>query len=85
VRADVDSARLAVRAALALLEADQEAVEASRERQRLAEARYASGAGSALELSDANLSRTSAEAQLVQAEYQLASARAQLLRALGRG
>lgn len=85
VRADVDSARLAVRAALALLEADQEAVEAARERQRLAEARYASGAGSALELSDAILSRTSAEAQLVQAEYQLASARAQLLRALGRG
>ena len=85
VRADVDSARLAVRAALALLEADQEAVEAASERQRLAEARYASGAGSALELSDAILSRTSAEAQLVQAEYQLASARAQLLRALGRG
>jgi outer membrane protein len=85
VRADVDSARLAVRAAQALQEADREAVEAARERQRLAEARYANGAGSSLELSDALLARTSAEAQLVQAEYQLAQARAKLLRALGRG
>lgn len=85
VRADVDSARLDVRAAQALLEADREAVEAARERQRLAEARYGSGAGSSLELSDAILARTSAEGQLVQAEYQLAQARARLLRALGRG
>jgi outer membrane protein len=84
VQADVDSARLDVRAAIALLEADGEAVEAARERHRLAEARYASGAGSSLELSDALLARTSAEAQLVQAEYQLAQARARLLRALGR-
>jgi outer membrane protein len=85
VRADVDSARLSVRAALALLDADREAVEAARDRQRLAEARYTSGAGSSLELSDAILARTSAEAQLVQAEFQLAQARAKLLRALGRG
>lgn len=85
VRADVDSARLDVRAALALLDADKDAVDSARERQRLAEARYTSGAGSSLELSDALLARTNAEAQLVQAEYQLAQARARLLRALGRG
>ena len=84
VQADVDSARLDVRAAIALLEADREAVEAARERHRLAEARYSSGAGSSLELSDALLAMTSAEAQAVQAEYQLAQARARLLRALGR-
>lgn len=85
VRTDVDSARLGVRAAQALLEANAEAVDAAREQQRLAEARYAAGAGSSLELSDAILARTTAEAQLVQAEYQLAQARASLLRALGRG
>jgi outer membrane protein len=85
VRADVDSARLDVRAASAVLEADRDAVGSARERQRLAEARYSSGAGSSLELSDALLARTNAEAQLVQAEYQLAQARARLLRALGRG
>lgn len=85
VRADVDSARLDVRGALALLEANREAVEAARERNRLAEARYASGAGSSLELSDALLALTNAEGQLVQAEHQLAQARARLLRALGRG
>jgi outer membrane protein len=85
VRADVDAARLDVVAAQALLEADREAVDAARDRMRLAEARYANGAGSALELSDAILARTNAESQLVQAEYQLAQARARLLRALGRG
>ncbi|HSM92396.1 MAG TPA: TolC family protein [Anaeromyxobacteraceae bacterium] len=84
VRGDVDTARLGVVAALALLDADREAVEAARDRLRLAEARYANGAGSALELSDAQLARTNAEAQLVQAEYKLAQARAALLRALGR-
>jgi outer membrane protein len=84
VRADVDSARLDVLAAKSLLDADREAVEAARDRQRLAEARYSSGAGSSLEISDAIVARTSAEAQLVQAEFQLAQARAKLLRALGR-
>jgi outer membrane protein len=84
VRGDVDAARLDVVAAQALLDADREAVEAARDRLRLAEARYANGAGSALELSDAQLARTNAESQLVQAEYKLAQARATLLRALGR-
>lgn len=84
VRADVDAARLDVVAAQALLDADREAVEAARNRLRLAEARYANGAGSALELSDAQLAQTNAEAQLVQAEYKLGQARATLLRALGR-
>jgi outer membrane protein len=82
--ADLDAARLDVRAAIALLDADREAVEASRERMRLADARYSSGAGSSLELSDAQLALTSAEAQRVQAEFQLAQARAALLSALGR-
>jgi outer membrane protein len=84
VRGDVDAARLDVVGAQALLDADREAVEAARDRLRLAEARYANGAGSALELSDAQLTQTNAESQLVQAEYKLAQARAALLRALGR-
>jgi outer membrane protein len=84
VRADVDAARLDVLAAQAVLAADREAVESARDQLRLAEARYANGAGSSLELSDAQLARTNAEAQSVQAVYQLAQARARLLRALGR-
>jgi outer membrane protein len=84
LQADVDVARLDVRAAVALADANREAVVAARERLRLAEARYSSGAGSSLELSDAQVARTNAEAQAVQADFQLAQARARLLRALGR-
>ena len=84
VRLDVDQARLAVRAAKASLSAADDALANSREQLRLAEGRYQVGAGSILELSDAQVSATSAAAQRVQAGYNLATARAQLLRALGR-
>jgi outer membrane protein len=56
----------------------------ARERLRLAEGRYQAGAGSLLELSDAQVALTAAAAQQVRAEYELAAARAALLRALGR-
>jgi outer membrane protein len=84
VRLEVDSARLALRATKSALGAAEEALVNARERLRLAEGRYQAGAGSLLELSDAQVALTSAAAQQVRAEYELASARAELLRALGR-
>jgi outer membrane protein len=84
VRVDVDAARLAVRAAKATLGAAGEALVNARERLRLAEGRYQAGAGSAIELGDAQVALTTAAAQRVQAEYNLATSRAQLVRALGR-
>jgi outer membrane protein len=84
VRLEVDQARLAVRAAKAALSAAGEALLNARERLRLAEGRYQTGAGSVIELGDAQVALTAAAAQRVQAEYSLSSARAQLLKALGR-
>jgi len=84
VRVDVDTARLAVRAARATIGAAEDAVSSAREQLRLAEQRYATGVGSIIELNDAQVAYTTSAAQLVQARYTLASARAQLLAALGR-
>jgi outer membrane protein len=84
VRLELEQARLAVRAAKAALGAAGEALVNARERLRLAEGRYQIGAGSIIELGDAQVALTAAGAQKVQADYVLASARAQLLRALGR-
>jgi outer membrane protein len=84
VRLEVEQARLAVRAAKASLVATAEALESAREQLRLAEGRYQTGAGSALELSDAQVTATTAGAQRVRAGYDLATARAQLLKAVGR-
>ena len=84
IRADVDSARLAVRAAGASRGAAKEALQNARERLRLAEERYLQGVGSSIELGDAQLALTLAAAQSAQSDYRLASSRALLLRALGR-
>jgi outer membrane protein len=84
VRLDVDSARLAVRAAKATIGAADDAVTSAREQLRLAEQRFATGVGNIIELNDAQVAYSSAAAQVVQAHYSLASARAQLLAALGR-
>jgi len=84
VRFDVEQASLAVRAAKAVIEADRETVVNARDRLRLAEGRYETGVGSAIELGDAQVALTTAEAQTVQADDRLSTARAQLLRALGR-
>lgn len=83
VRLEVEQAQLAVRATSAVLGAADEAVFNARERLRLAEGRYQTGVGSGLELADAELALSAAQAQRVQAEYNLASARSQLLRAVG--
>lgn len=84
IRAEVDAARLAVRAAKETLSATGEAQVNARVRLRLAEERYQVGVGSAIELGDAQVALTQAAAQAVQADDRLATARAQLLRALGR-
>jgi len=84
VRLDVEQARLAVRAAKAGIGAANEAALNAQERLRLAEGRYEAGVGNVIELADAQLALTAAQAQAVQAQFQLSSARAALLRALGR-
>lgn len=84
LRLRVEEARLGVRGGKAALEASEEALTAARERLALAEGRYQTGLGSAIELSDAQLALTNAAAQKVRAERDVALARAQLLFALGR-
>jgi outer membrane protein len=84
VRLDVDSARLAVRAAKATIGAVEDALTSAREQLRLAEQRYATGVGNIIELNDAQVAYTTAAAQVVSARYTLATARAQFLAAMGR-
>jgi outer membrane protein len=84
VRVEVEQAQLSVRAAQAGGVAADEAVTSARELLRLAEGRYTGGLGNVIELGDAQVAFTGAQAQAVQARYNLALARAQLLGALGR-
>lgn len=84
VRLDVDTSRLAVRAAKATIGAAQDAATNAHEQLRLAEQRFATGVGNIIELTDAQVVYTSAAAQLVESRYALSAARAQLLAALGR-
>ena len=84
VRLEVQNARLAIDTGKAQTEDAAEALANMEERLRLAEARYQTGAGSIIELADAQLARDQAAQQKVQAEFTLATARAQLLQALAR-
>ncbi len=84
VRLELEQALLDVAAAREGVEVAAEVVIAADEKLRLADGRYKAGAGSALELSDAQVSATQAAAQAVQARFTLATARAALLAALGR-
>jgi len=84
VRVDVEQAALAVKAARASLTAALVALENAKKQLQLAEARYAAGMGSVIELSDAQVTRTTAAAQEVSARFSLASSRAALVGALGR-
>jgi outer membrane protein len=83
VSVDVEQGRLAVRGAKSTIGGAEEALSNAREQLRLAEARYQTGQGSIIELADAQVAYTTAEAQEVSARFGLASARAQLLAALG--
>lgn len=82
-RLGLQQALLDVAAAKASLGVAGEALAAAQEKLRLAEGRYRTGAGSALELSDAQLAATRAAGQVVQARFTLSTARAALLAALG--
>jgi outer membrane protein len=83
VRLDVEQARLSIRAYKNTIAATKDALTNSRDLLRLAEGRYATGVGGVIELGDAQVAYSNAEAQVVQAEYNLAVARTQLLAALG--
>jgi len=83
VQVDIEQGRLGVQAAKATIGAADEALVNARSQLTLAEKRYQHGLGSAVELGDAQVAYTSAEAQVVQAKFNLAAARAQLLAALG--
>jgi outer membrane protein len=83
VSVDVVQGQLAVRAAKSSIDGAEEALTNAREQLRLAEARYQTGQGSIIELADAQVAYTTAEAQEVSARYSLASARAQFLMAVG--
>jgi outer membrane protein len=79
----LDSARAQIIANRVNVLASTEAVTAARAQLRLAEARYAQGLGSQIELADAQTAVTTAEGNLVTAQFQLADAWAQLRRAIG--
>jgi len=78
----LDSSRSQIVANRANAQASTEAVTAARAQLQLAEARYAQGLGSQIELADAQTAVTTAEGNLVTAEFQLATAWAQLRRAI---
>ncbi len=84
IRLEVTQAHFALRGAKASLNAAHEVQKNANERLRLAEARYQAGAGSIIELEDAETQASSASGQVVQAEYSIFVGRAQLERALGR-
>jgi outer membrane protein len=84
IRVALEQAFLGVRAARSSVQAATEAEASAREQLRLAEGRFQAGAGSIIELGDAQVTLSNAAAQRVQAEYNLSAARAALLRSLGR-
>jgi outer membrane protein TolC len=77
----LDLARSQIVANRANVAASTEAVTAARAQLHLADARYTQGLGSQIELADAQTAVTTAEGNLIQAEFQLATAWAQLRRA----
>src|SRR5690606_27042903 len=81
---DLEQARSQILANRANVTASTEAVEAARKQLELAEARYAAGLGSQIELTDAQFAVTTASGNLISAEWQLAEAWARLRRAIGK-
>lgn len=84
IRVQLEQVRLNIQTAKATVEAAEEALTNARARLSLAEGRYEAGVGNGIELGDAQLAVSQADAQRVQSEYNLAIARAQLLSALGK-
>jgi outer membrane protein len=81
---ELEQSRLSVEAGKQALASAQESLELARERLDLAEGRYQTGAGSIIELEDAQTALTSAAGARVKSDFDLSVARAQLLKALGR-
>jgi len=77
----LDAARSQIIANRANVAASTEAVTAAQAQLKLSEARYTQGLGSQIELADAQTAVTTAQGNLVQAEFQFATAWAQLHRA----
>lgn len=84
VRLDLTQALLNVQAAKVSLETSKEVELNAHERLRLAEGRYQAGAGSIIELQDAQVAEATAAGQVVQSEFTLSLARASLRRAMGK-
>lgn len=82
--AQLELARAQIIANHANVIASDEAVVQARAQLRLAEGRYTAGIGSQIELTDAQVAVTTAEGNIVQAQWQLATAWAQLRRSLGK-
>jgi len=79
----LEAARAEIITSRANVDASREAVAAAQAQLKLADARYAQGLGSQIELADAQTAVTTAQGNLIQAEWELATAWAQLRRALG--
>ena len=79
----LESSRAEIVANRANVQASTEAITAAQAQLKLAEARYAQGLGSQIELADAQTAVTTASGNLITAEWQLADAWATLRRALG--
>lgn len=80
---EVATQTVAVRQAAAQRDAAEVALASARESYRLASARYKVGVGSAIEVSDAELSLATAQSEVANAAHALRNARAQLERAVG--
>jgi OMF family outer membrane factor len=79
----LEAARALIVSNRANVRASTEAVTSAQAELKLAEARYAQGLGSQIELADAQTAVTTAEGNLVTAQWQLADAWVQLRRATG--
>ncbi|MDD5306125.1 MAG: TolC family protein [Deltaproteobacteria bacterium] len=84
IRQEVVRARLQLEGAKAAVDAAAPALASAQEALRLAEARYQAGAGSIIEMQDAQVAVVSAKGQTIEAAFNVSLARAQLLKALGR-
>jgi len=84
VRLDLTRAQLNVREGVRRVDVTAVAERAATEQLRLAEARYQTGAGSILELGDAQVAATNAGSNSISARYDLSVARATLAQALGK-
>lgn len=83
LRTELEKAFVAIAEAGARLEATAEVVRQAKEALRLAEGRYEAGAGTVVELADAEASISNARAQEIRARFDLNVARSRLRRAIG--